>query len=55
MRDTETGWQSGRHKPNLASGGDDTDTAVQEFLDRTDTSPENMTLRALLEKLGDKV
>ena len=55
MRDSETGWQSVRHKPNLASGGHDTDTAVQEFLDRTGTSPENMALRALLEKLDDKV
>ena len=55
MRDTETGWQSVRHKPNLASGGHDTDTAVQEFLDRTGTSPENMALRALLEKLDAKI
>jgi Protein of unknown function (DUF3606) len=55
MRDTETGWQSVRHKPNLASGGHDTDTAVQEFLDRTGTSPENMALRALLEKLDAKL
>jgi hypothetical protein len=55
MRDTETGWQSVRHKPNLASGGRDTDTAVQEFLYRTVTSPENMALRALLEKLDAKL
>jgi hypothetical protein len=54
-RDAETGWKSVRHKPNFASGGHDTDIAVQEFLDRTGTSPENMALRALLEKLDDNI
>ena len=51
IRDTETGWQAVRHKPNLASGGRDTDTSVEKFLDRTGTSPENLALRMLLEKL----
>lgn len=41
-----------RHEPALASCGRTTETPVQEFLDRTGTSPENQALRALLEKLG---
>jgi hypothetical protein len=39
-----------RHEPNLASGGRVTDTDVEEFLSRTGSSPENLALRALLDK-----
>ena len=42
-----------RHEPNLASGGRVTETDVQEFLDRTGSSPENLALQELLEKLGE--
>jgi len=37
-----------RHEPNLASGGRVTDTDVEEFLNRTGSSPENLALQALL-------
>ena len=43
-----------RHEPAMASGGRTTETPVQEFLDRTDTSPENLALRELLDRLGLK-
>ena len=36
-----------RHEPNLASGGGVTETGVEEFLDRTGSSPENLALREL--------
>ena len=36
--------------PNLASGGQVTETGVEEFLDRTASSPENLALRELLQK-----
>jgi len=39
-----------RHEPNLSSGGRTTDTDVDEFLNRTGSSPENLALRALLDK-----
>lgn len=39
-----------RHEPNLASGGRVTETAVDEFLKRTGSSPENQALRAMLER-----
>jgi hypothetical protein len=52
VRDTVSGRRFVRHEPNLASGGQVTDTAVAEFLDRTGTSPQNAALRALLEKQG---
>jgi hypothetical protein len=38
-----------RHEPNLASGGHVTETAVEEFLTRTGSTPENQALRAKLE------
>jgi hypothetical protein len=41
-----------RHEPNLSSGGRVTDYPVEEWLDRTGTSPENQALRALMEKLS---
>lgn len=50
IRDATTGRSFLRHEPNLASGGRVTDTDVEEFLDRTGTSPENLALRALLDK-----
>jgi hypothetical protein len=37
-----------RHEPNLASGGQVTETFVDEFLQRTGSSPQNQALRALL-------
>jgi hypothetical protein len=48
LRDTASGHRVVRHEPNLASGGPVTETAVEEFLDRTGSSPENMALRELL-------
>jgi hypothetical protein len=50
VRDPETGRSFVRHEPNLASGGRITETEIDEFLDRTGTSPQNFALRALLEK-----
>lgn len=50
IRDTTSGHSFVRHEPNLSSGGLVTDTEVDEFLARTGTSPENLALRALLEK-----
>ncbi len=50
VRDPDTGRSFVRHEPNLASGGRITETEVDEFLDRTGTSPQNLALRALLEK-----
>src|SRR5258706_7598881 len=52
IRDTASGRTFVRHEPNLSSGGRTTDTEVDEFLDRTGSSPENLALRALLEKHG---
>jgi len=49
-RDTASGKTFVRHEPNLSSGGRTTDTEVDEFLDRTGSSPQNLALRALLEK-----
>ena len=42
-----------RHEPNLTPGGRVTETDVAEFLERTGSSPENQTLRALLERVDD--
>ena len=50
VRDTASGREVVRHEPNLSSGGNVTEHSVQEFLDRTGASPENLALRALLEK-----
>ena len=50
VRDTATGRSFVRHEPNLSSGGRITDTDVEKFLNRTGSSPENLALRALLEK-----
>jgi hypothetical protein len=50
LHDTASGRRVVRHEPNLASGGQVTDTAIAEFLDRTGISPQNVALRALLEK-----
>ena len=52
VRDTETGQRIVRHEPNLSSGGRVTDYPVEEWLDRTGTSPENQALCALMEKLS---
>ena len=52
VRDTETGQRTVRHEPNLSSGGRVTETPVEDWLDRTGTSPENAALRSLLERSG---
>jgi hypothetical protein len=50
VRETAWGRSFVRHEPNLSSGGRTTDTDVEEFLNRTGTSPQNLALRALLDK-----
>ena len=50
VRDTDSGRSFVRHEPNLLSGGRTTDTNIEEFLNRTGSSPENLALRALLDK-----
>ena len=50
IRDTASGRCFVRHEPNLSSGGRTTDTDVDESLNRTGSSPENLALRALLDK-----
>ena len=52
IHDPETGHYMVRLEPNLASGGQVTDTGVDEFLARSGASPQHETLRALLEKDG---
>jgi hypothetical protein len=48
--DTASGRSFVRHEPNLSSGGRTTETDVEEFLNRTGSSPQNLALRALLDK-----
>jgi hypothetical protein len=50
IRDIASGRSCVRHEPNLSSGGRTTDTDVEEFLNRTGSSPENLALRALLDE-----
>ena len=50
IRDIDSGRSIVRHEPNLSSGGRTMDTDVEEFLNRTGSSPENLALRALLDK-----
>ena len=50
VRDTDSGKSFVRHEPNLSSGGHITDTEVEEFLERTGSSPQNLALRALLDR-----
>jgi hypothetical protein len=50
VRDTDSGKCFVRHEPNLSSGGHITDTEVDEFLNRTGSSPQNLALRALLNR-----
>jgi hypothetical protein len=50
VRDMETGHHTVRHEPNLSSGGRVTETPVEDWLDRTGASPENVALRSLLER-----
>ena len=50
--DAASGRSFVRHEPNLSSGGRTADTDVEEFLNRTGSSPENLALRALLDKQG---
>jgi hypothetical protein len=52
IRDPASGRAFVRHEPNLSSGGRTTETDVEEFLNRTGTSPQNLALRALLDKQG---
>ena len=53
VRYTSSGRRVVRHGPNLASGRQVTETAVEQFLHRTGTSPQNAALRALLENEGE--
>jgi hypothetical protein len=50
VRDTTSGKSFVRHEPNLSSGGRTVETEVDEFLARTGSSPQNLALRALLDK-----
>jgi len=50
IRDIASGRNFVRHEPNLSSGGRTTDTDVEEFINRTGSSHENLALRALLAK-----
>jgi hypothetical protein len=50
IRDIASGRSFVRHEPNLSSGGRTMDTDVEEFLNRTGSSPENLALRALLDE-----
>ena len=50
VHDDASGRSFVRHEPNLSSGGRTTDMEVEEFLNRTGSSPENLALRALLDK-----
>jgi hypothetical protein len=52
IRDTASGRSFVRHEPNLSSGGRVTDTDVEEFLNRTGSSPENLALRALRKNMA---
>jgi hypothetical protein len=51
VRDTSTDVSVVRHEPNLASGGQVTETSVDVFLNRTGSSPEHLALQSLLERL----
>jgi len=42
IHDTASGRSFVRHEPNLLSGGRTTDTEIEEFLNRTGSSPENL-------------
>src|ERR1700730_5851614 len=55
IRDTASGRSFVRHEPNLSSGGRVTDTDVEEFLNRTGSSPENLSLRALLDNMAARM
>ena len=48
VRDTIPGRPFVRHEPNLSSGGRVTDLAIEEFLDRGGSSPQNAAVRLLL-------
>ena len=52
IRDIASGRSLVRHEPNLSSGGRTTGPDVEEFLNRTGSSPENLALRALLDQQG---
>ena len=52
LRDTASGRRVARHEPNLASGRQLTETGMEEFLDRSGSSPENLALRELLKNPG---
>ena len=48
IRDPASGRSFVRHEPNLSSGGRITDTDVEEFLNRTGSSPENSRIAGAL-------
>ena len=55
IRDTSSGRSFVRHEPNLASGGRVTDTDVEDFLNRTGSSPQNLALQALLDRQRGRI
>jgi hypothetical protein len=50
--DSEAGTSIIRHKPNLSSGGQTTETTVAEFLARSGASPQYVALREHLDMQG---
>jgi hypothetical protein len=52
VHDGETRRYVVRHEPNLSSGGEVSELAVSEFLNRSGASPQAMALRELLRKQG---
>ena len=48
IRDPASGRSFVRHEPNLSSGGRITDTDVEEFLNRTGSSPEKSRIAGAL-------
>jgi hypothetical protein len=53
IHDGPTGRYAVRHEPNLASGGQATETSVDEFLARSGSSPQHEALRAMLAEQAD--
>jgi hypothetical protein len=53
--DTASGRSFVRHEPNLSSGGRTIDTDVEELLNRTGSSPQNLASRALLDKRAPRM
>jgi hypothetical protein len=52
INDDATGRYIVRHEPNLASGGQVTETSIDEFLARSGSSPQHDALVAVLTQQG---